>query len=57
VFFEGYMMMIYGLALDYMLEAYLGCSTNPSVWIEAFMLRYIDVHVKYSISEVMALCL
>jgi hypothetical protein len=31
--------------------------TNPSVWIEAFLLRYIVGHVKYSINEVMAPCL
>jgi hypothetical protein len=31
--------------------------TNPSVWIDVFLLRYILVHVKYFISEVMTLCL
>jgi hypothetical protein len=31
--------------------------TNPSVWIESFMLGYIVGYAKYFISEVMALCL
>jgi hypothetical protein len=31
--------------------------TNPNVWIEAFLLRYIVGHVKYYISEVITLCL
>jgi hypothetical protein len=31
--------------------------TKPSVWIEELMLRYIVGHVKYSINEIMTLCL